>query len=149
MDSLALLLRLVKASLAGQMRYPASAMMLTLGQFIGTGIEVIAVWALFHRFGEVGGWTLGEVAIFYGLVNCMFAIADALGRGFDVLGTEFLRTGGEAEKTAIVFRIRWLPAVTIDTNDRITFAGQHYDLVDIKEIGRKRGLELRAEKVAA
>lgn len=93
MGSIALFLRLVKASLAGQLRYPASTLMLTLGQFIGTGIEVIAVWALFHRFGEVGGWTLGEVAIFYGLVNCMFAIADALGRGFDVLGTEFLRSG--------------------------------------------------------
>ena len=93
MGSLALFLRLVRASLAGQARYPASALLLTLGQFLATGIEVIAVWALFHRFGDVQGWTLGEVAVFYGLVNCMFAVADALGRGFDVLGTEFLRTG--------------------------------------------------------
>jgi ABC-2 type transport system permease protein len=93
MGSAALFLRLVKASLLGQARYPASASMLTLGQFLATGIEVIAIWALFHRFGDVQGWTLGEVAVFYGLANCMFAIADALGRGFDVLGTEFLRTG--------------------------------------------------------
>ena len=54
---------------------------------------MVAVWALFDRFGDVQGWRIGEVALFYGLVNCMFAIADALGRGFDVLGTEFLRTG--------------------------------------------------------
>ena len=93
MGSLVLFARLVRASLAGQARYPASALMLTFGQFLGTGIEVVAVWALFHRFGEVQGWHIGEVALFYGLVNCMFAIADALGRGFDVLGTEFLRTG--------------------------------------------------------
>lgn len=93
MGSLALFARLVRASLAGQARYPASALMLTLGQFLATGIEVIGVWALFHRFGEVQGWGIGEVALFYGLVNCMFAVADALGRGFDVLGTEFLRTG--------------------------------------------------------
>jgi ABC-2 type transport system permease protein len=93
MGSLRLFGRLVAASLAGQARYPGSAMMLTLGQFLATGVEVIAVWALFHRFGEVQGWRLGEVAVFYGLVNCMFAIADALGRGFDVLGTEYLRTG--------------------------------------------------------
>lgn len=93
MGSIALFARLVRASLGGQARYPASALMLTLGQFLGTGIEVVAVWALFHRFGAVQGWTLGEVAVFYGLVNCMFALADALGRGFDVLGTEFLRTG--------------------------------------------------------
>ena len=93
MGSTALFLRLARASLAAQARYPASALMLTAAQFLGTGIEVVAVWALFHRFGEVQGWTLGEVAVFYGLVNCMFAIADALGRGFDVLGTELIRTG--------------------------------------------------------
>jgi len=93
MGTLPLFLRLAGASLQGQARYPASALMLTVGQFLATGIEVVAVWALFHRFGDLGGWRLGEVAVFYGLVNCMFAIADALGRGFDVLGTEFLRTG--------------------------------------------------------
>ncbi|WP_447747333.1 ABC transporter permease [Variovorax boronicumulans] len=93
MGALPLFFRLMAASLSGQARYPASALLLTLGQFLGTGIEVVAVWALFHRFGEVQGWGIGEVALFYGLVNCMFALADALGRGFDVLGTEFLRTG--------------------------------------------------------
>ncbi|MDH6169581.1 ABC-2 type transport system permease protein [Variovorax boronicumulans] len=93
MGSLPLFFRLVRASIGGQARYPASALMLTVGQFLGTGIEIVAVWALFHRFGDVQGWRIGEVALFYGLVNCMFALADALGRGFDVLGTEFLRTG--------------------------------------------------------
>ncbi len=93
MGSIALFTRLVLASLSGQARYPASALMLTVGQFLVTGIEVVAVWALFDRFGDVQGWRIGEVALFYGLVNCMFAVADALGRGFDVLGTELLRTG--------------------------------------------------------
>ncbi|MDM0091505.1 MULTISPECIES: ABC-2 family transporter protein [unclassified Variovorax] len=93
MGAFPLFLRLVRASVGGQARYPASALLLTVGQFLGTGIEMVAVWALFHRFGSVQGWHIGEVALFYGLVNCMFAIADALGRGFDVLGTEFLRTG--------------------------------------------------------
>ncbi len=88
-----LFLRLVAASLRGQMRYPASAMLLTLGHFLATGIEVVALWALFDRFGSVQGWRLADVALFYGLVNVMFALADALGRGFDVLGTDFLRTG--------------------------------------------------------
>ncbi|CAG9184363.1 ABC transporter permease [Cupriavidus pinatubonensis] len=93
MNSLALFTRLVTASLSGQARYPGSALMLTFGQFLVTGIEMVAVWALFHRFGDVQGWKIGEVALFFGLVNCMFAIADALGRGFDVLGTTLLRTG--------------------------------------------------------
>ncbi|MFT7773781.1 ABC transporter permease [Roseateles sp.] len=89
----ALLLRLLAASLRGQARCPLSAAMLTVGQFAATGIEAVAVWALFHRFGTVQGWQLAEVAVFYGLANIMFAIADALGRGFDVLGSELLRSG--------------------------------------------------------
>ena len=97
MNAAALLGRLFGASLKGQARYPGSAVLLTVGQFLGTGIEVIAVWALFRRYGDAGGmvqgWRLGEIALFYGLVNIMFAFADAAGRGFDVLGTEFLRTG--------------------------------------------------------
>jgi ABC-2 type transport system permease protein len=90
---MALFLHLVGASLKGQARYPAAALMRTASQFAATAIEMIAVWALFHRFGSVQGWSLGEVALFYGLVNIMFAIADALGRGFEVLGTEFVRSG--------------------------------------------------------
>lgn len=91
--SLALFCRLAAASLAGQARYPATALLLTLGQFLVTSIEAVGVWALFHRFGDVQGWRIGEVALFYGLVNLMFAIANSLGHGFDTLGTEFLRTG--------------------------------------------------------
>lgn len=93
MHSLALFTRLMAASLRGQARYPGSALMLALGQFLATGIELVAVWALFDRFGSVQGWRLTDVALFYGMVNMMFAMADALGRGFDVLGTDFLRTG--------------------------------------------------------
>lgn len=93
MNGISLFFRLVAASVKGQARYPVSALLLALSQFLATGIEVVAIWALFDRFGQVQGWRIGEVALFYGLVHIMFALADALGRGFDVLGTEFLRTG--------------------------------------------------------
>jgi ABC-2 type transport system permease protein len=93
MSGLRLLFRLIAASLRAQAQYPASAILLTLGQFLNNAIEIVAVWALFDRFGDVRGWSFGEVAVFYGLVHMMFAIADALCRGFDVLGTDFLRTG--------------------------------------------------------
>ncbi len=93
MSGLRLLLRLIGASLRAQAQYPASAIMLTVGQFVGNGIEILAAWALFDRFGSVQGWRFGEVAVFYGCVHMTFAVADLLCRGFDVLGTEFLRTG--------------------------------------------------------
>lgn len=56
--------------------------------------------------------------------------------------TEFLTGFGEAESGTIVFRIRYVPDLT--TADRVTYAGAACDLKEIKEIGRRRGLELRA-----
>ena len=88
-----LFLKYVVASLRSQAQYPGSAALLTLGNFLATGVEVVALLALFHRFGEVRGWRFAEVALFYGLVNVEFAIAELLSRGFDVLGSELIRTG--------------------------------------------------------
>jgi ABC-type uncharacterized transport system permease subunit len=93
MSGFALLLRLVGASLRAQAQYPASAIMLTIGHFLITAIEIVAVWALFDRFGAVRGWEFGEGAVFYGLAHVMFSIADIATRGFDLLGTELIRTG--------------------------------------------------------
>lgn len=94
MGPLRLFGRLAAASFQGQARYPGTALMLALAQFLATGVEAVGLWALFDRFGHIQGWQLGEVAVFYGLANIMFALADTLGRGFDVLGTELIRTGG-------------------------------------------------------
>lgn len=60
--------------------------------------------------------------------------------------TEFLAGYGEAENGTIIFRIRYRPGIT--TADRIRYAGQFYDLEEIKEIGRQRGLELRGVSTA-
>jgi ABC-2 type transport system permease protein len=83
----------VTASIRMQLAYPASFAMLSLGSFLVTIVEFVGVWALFRRFGQVGGWRLGEVALFYGLVSVTFAFADAITRGFDVFGSVFVKTG--------------------------------------------------------
>jgi ABC-2 type transport system permease protein len=93
MSALALYLRYAGASVRGQMQYPASFLLLSISQLFVTGIEFIGVWALFARFGSIEGWTLGEVAVFYGVVNFAFAVADTFTRGFDIFGAEFIRTG--------------------------------------------------------
>jgi ABC-2 type transport system permease protein len=94
MNGFALYGRYVMASIRMQLAYPASFAMLSLGSFLVTIVEFVGVWALFRRFGQVGGWRLGEVALFYGLVSVIFACADAVARGFDVFGTTFVKTGG-------------------------------------------------------
>lgn len=83
-DSLRLYLSYIGVSIRGQMQYRASFVMLTIGHFLMTGIEFFGVWVLFDRFGGLQGWTLPEVALFYGLVNIAFAISDATSRGFDM-----------------------------------------------------------------
>jgi ABC-2 type transport system permease protein len=88
-----LFFRYVAASLASQAQYPGSVLLRGTGQFFATGLEVMSMWALFDRFGDLRGWRLGEVLLFYGLVNMQYAIADLLTRGFDALGTQFIRTG--------------------------------------------------------
>src|SRR5262249_33960945 len=49
-----------------------------------TAIEFAAILAMFDRFGQVRGWTLPEVAMFYGMTSITWAISDAIARGFDV-----------------------------------------------------------------
>ncbi|KKK77007.1 hypothetical protein LCGC14_2857910, partial [marine sediment metagenome] len=83
-DSLRLYFRYVGISLRGQMQYRLSFVMLALGHFVGTGIEILGIWAMFARFKTLGGWTLPEVAMFYGIINVAFALAEGVGRGFDI-----------------------------------------------------------------
>lgn len=93
MEALGLYARYAAASVRGQMQYPASFIMLSLAQLLATGIEFLGLWALFARFGQIEGWRFGEVCVFYGVVNLSFAFADTCARGFDIFGTEYVRTG--------------------------------------------------------
>jgi ABC-2 type transport system permease protein len=93
MNALALYGRYVATSLRAQAQYPTATLMLLFGHCAATAIEILGVFALFDRFGPVGGWTFGEAALFYALVNIMFSLADMLARGFDAFGPDFVRTG--------------------------------------------------------
>jgi ABC-2 type transport system permease protein len=92
MHGLQLYRRYLGISLRAQLQYRASFVMQTLGQLLITGFEFLGIWALFARFGALGGFTLAEVAFFYGLCDVSFALADALGRGFETVGT-LIKTG--------------------------------------------------------
>jgi len=93
MSGLRLYLRYVAVSLRGQMLYPGAFILGFLSNASLTGIEFLGIWALFARFRHIHGWTFAEVALFYGVVNIAFAMADVLTRGFDVFGPQFIKTG--------------------------------------------------------
>ncbi len=92
-DGLRLYWLYVKLSIRAQLQYRAAFLLAALGQFLVNGIEFLGVWALFERFGRLYSWSLPEVAVFYGLVNCTFACADALSTGFDYFGVTYIKTG--------------------------------------------------------
>ena len=98
-SALVLYLRYAGVSLRSQMQYRASFLMLVLGHFLTTGAEFLAVWALFDRFGQLRGWSLGEVALFYGIVGMAFAVAEGIGRGFDTFSA--LIRGGEFDRVLL------------------------------------------------
>lgn len=82
-DDLALYCRYLRLSFRAQLEYRASFLMLALGSFVASGMEIVGIWALFARFRTLRGWTLPEVALCYGIAHISFALAEAVGRGFD------------------------------------------------------------------
>jgi ABC-2 type transport system permease protein len=82
-NGLRLYFRYIGISIQSQLQYRVSFVLQTLGHGLTTAIEFLGVWALFNRFGQLRGWTLPEVAMFYGVISITFALADAIGRGFD------------------------------------------------------------------
>ena len=92
MGSIPLYLRYVGISFRSQLQYPASFLMMTAGNLLVTGIEFLAIWALFARFGSLQDWTLPQVAVFYGMVHTAFALAEAGARGFDTFH-RYVRSG--------------------------------------------------------
>ncbi len=81
--ALDLYFRLVAVRVRAQMQYRVSFIMDTLGAAFTTFVEFTALYLVFTRFGTIGGWTIGEVAFLYGLVETAFGTMDMLFSGFD------------------------------------------------------------------
>lgn len=58
--------------------------------------------------------------------------------------TEEFLTSGATDETVIIFRTRYFGAVA--PKSRILFEGEEYNVREVKEIGRRKGLDLRCER---
>ena len=56
---------------------------------------------------------------------------------------EFVRAYGQATEGEAVFRVRYVAGIT--TADRILFEGEELELVEVVELGRRSGLDLRTK----
>ena len=92
MHALAVYVELVRASVRSQLRYKLSLWFNILGYFVVFWSEFFAIWILFAHFGTLGGWTMDEVLVCYGLAHLSFACSEFLTRGFEFLA-DLTRTG--------------------------------------------------------
>lgn len=58
---------------------------------------------------------------------------------------EYIRGSGSSTERIVVFRTRFIDGVT--ANDRVVYEGQPFTVKQIKELGRRKALEFRAEKI--
>src|SRR5690554_1229994 len=58
-------------------------------------------------------------------------------------GKEFLAAAQETASRRVVFFIRYYPGLTVQ--DRVAYDGRNHDVVEVREIGRRDGVELHTE----
>ena len=84
---------MMRARQRADMQYRLSFALRLVGAAGQLPLEVVAIWALVHRFGSVGGWTLGPLTFLLGVSGFAFRAADAFIGGSTERCAEMIRTG--------------------------------------------------------
>lgn len=74
------------------MAYRASFVMTTLGNFLSTVFDFVAIMLMFSHVDALGGYSLPEIALLYGMAATAFGLADLLLGSLDRIG-ERVRDG--------------------------------------------------------
>lgn len=81
--SLDLYRRLISIRIRAQMQYRISFLFEVLTMALVSGVFFLTFALVLQRFDGIGGWSLGEVAFLYGMVETAFGIMDMVFSGFD------------------------------------------------------------------
>ncbi|MFE7118456.1 ABC transporter permease [Streptomyces sp. NPDC057654] len=68
------------------MAYRASFLMTALGNFLGSGLDFVAILLMFSHVTALGGFTLAEVALLYGATSTSLGLADLFLGSMDRIG---------------------------------------------------------------
>jgi len=82
-NNLKLLRKFLGIQIRAQLQYPVSFVMEVISNAIILGFFFIAFALTMTQFGEIGGWTLGEVAFLWGIAEFSFGMMDMIFSGFD------------------------------------------------------------------
>lgn len=75
--------KLISIQIRSQLQYRASFLFDIFASGLTTFIWFLSLALIFQRFDRLGGWSLGEVAFLYGLVEMAFGTMDMVFSGFD------------------------------------------------------------------
>lgn len=75
-DNARLYARLVAARIRSQLQYPASFALQTIGMFLLSFLDFIEILVIFANVPALGGWSISQVALLYGLSSLTFALTD-------------------------------------------------------------------------
>jgi ABC-2 type transport system permease protein len=75
--------RLVSVQIRSQMQYRTAFWLDVLGTMAIMLVNFLSLALIFDRFGNLAGWTLGEIAFLWGMVETAFGLMDLVFSGFD------------------------------------------------------------------
>ena len=75
-ETLGFYLHLIRARVRAQMQYRTSFILDVIGMFLVSFLEFIAILIVFANVPQLGGWSMPEVALLYGLATLSFAFTD-------------------------------------------------------------------------
>jgi len=78
-----LYIRLIGVQVRSQMQYRMGFILESLATAVSTAIVFITLVFVIRRFGNIAGWSLGEIGFIYGMIEFSFGIMDMLFSGFD------------------------------------------------------------------
>ena len=81
--NLILMKKYLRIQIRSQLQYPASFVMEVISNTLILGFFFIAFALTMTQFGEIGGWTVGEVAFLWGMAEFSFGMMDMIFSGFD------------------------------------------------------------------
>ena len=75
-ETLAVYRRLIGARIRSQYQYRASFALFSVGQFLTTFVDFLALLVVFTHVRQLAGWSVWQVAFLYGLSGVAFSLAD-------------------------------------------------------------------------
>ena len=75
--------RLVAMQVRSQLQYRVAFLLESLSTLITMLLFFVSLALIFDRFGSLAGWTLGEVAFLWGMLEISFGMMDMIFSGFD------------------------------------------------------------------